>query len=320
MGFRVLSAILILIALTSAYSNRGWAADDKSPIPTTEALVDGKVARDGFDLQYQVFGDKGPFLVVLAGGPGADPRYMTPVVNELSTKFRCVLVEQRGTGRSKLKTYDAKTINFGAYLEDVEALRKQLGDDRLLLIGHSWGAMLALSYAGTHPDRVKGIVSLCSGPTAEEHAEAEEVNVRRRLLPKQLEAIEALEKRRDKEPAQTFLEVQKIMFSAYFWDPAKADFPGVNAEVMMLGYDPGFGSLDNYIRSRLSAIQAPVLIIHGRQDAVTEGSAVEAHYLIKGSRLKLINKSGHVPWVEQPEELWKAVHDFMEPFWKSARP
>jgi len=52
-------------------------------------------------------------------------------------------------------------------------------------------------------------------------------------------------------------------------------------------------------------------LVHGRQDAVAEGGVVEAHHLIKSSRLALIDKCGHVPWIEQPEELWKAVEAFI---------
>src|SRR5438128_1648614 len=120
MDARIVSNILLFIASVGIGGSCVLAGDKDSPRPV-ETSADGKVPRDGFDLYYRVFGDKGPLLVVLAGGPGSDPGYMKPVVDELSTEFRCVLLEQRGTGRSKLKAYDARTINFAAYLEDVEA-------------------------------------------------------------------------------------------------------------------------------------------------------------------------------------------------------
>ena len=173
-----LIALLFCIALGSTRGSVALAGEESSPAPPRAAATDSKVSRAGFELFYRIFGDKGPLLVVLSGGPGSDPGYVKPVVDELSAKFRCVLLEQRGTGRSKLGTYDATTINFTAYLEDVEALRKHLGTDKLLLLGHSWGGMLALSYGGTYPDRTQAIVALAAGPSAEEHAEAEEENVK----------------------------------------------------------------------------------------------------------------------------------------------
>jgi predicted alpha/beta-fold hydrolase len=120
---------------------------------SSRAVREGKVSRDSVDLYFRIIGDKGPLVIILAGGPGADPGYMQPVFTELSKNYQCVLFEQRGTGRSKLKTYDFPTINFQEYLEDLEALRTELKQQKLLLVGNSWGAMLALSYAGTYPNR-----------------------------------------------------------------------------------------------------------------------------------------------------------------------
>jgi pimeloyl-ACP methyl ester carboxylesterase len=71
-----------------------------------------------------------------------------------------------------LKQYDPTTIKFPAYLDDLEALRNHLGQEELLLVGHSWRTLLALSYGGTHPSRTRAIVALAQGPTTAEHAEA----------------------------------------------------------------------------------------------------------------------------------------------------
>jgi pimeloyl-ACP methyl ester carboxylesterase len=177
--------------------------------------------------------------------------------------------------------------------------------------------MLALSYGGTFPDRVRAIVTLAAGPTAEEHAEAEEENVKTRLLPDERQQIAALEKQKADEPVRAFGEIQRIMVPAYYYDRGKNAGSlhymtrETNIEVMKLGYDLAFGSLEKFIRARLSAIKVPVLLIHGRQDAVMEGSVVEAHHIIKGSQLKLINKSGHMIWIEQPEQCWGIIHAFL---------
>ena len=306
------SALLVLILSTGA----------QAASPAQAPSGDGKVPREGFDLHYRIFGNSGPFLIVLAGGPGADPSYMQPVVEELSTKYQCLLLEQRGTGRSKLPAYDSKSIHIQAYLEDLEALRTHLKQEKLLLAGHSWGAMLALSFAGTYADRVRAVLSLDSGPIAEDHAVAEEQNVRRRLLSKEQKEIANWERRRAQEPVRAFGEIQRLMIPAYFYDRQKSLQSAhwmsrdTNIAVMRLGYEPDFGSLQEHIRSRLAAIQAPVLLVHGRQDAVAEGSVVEAHHLIKGSQLVLLNQCGHMSWIEQPQQLWKAVNQFLDAFTK----
>lgn len=278
--------------------------------------MDGVVNRGQFALHYRIFGNGGPLIVVLAGGPGGDPSYMKPVVERLSTRFLCLVLEQRGTGRSKLATYSEKTINFQSYLDDLEALRKHLNLPKLLLLGHSWGGMLALSYAGTYPDRVGAVISIDAGPIAEEHAIAEEANAFRRLDRREKSRLVELDKRKAADPVGTFAEMQRATLGAYFYDAGKASTAATwltgdsNLEVMRLGYEPAFGSLNTFIRARLHTITTPVLLVHGRQDAVAEGGVVEAHQLIKSSRLAFIDKCGHVPWIEQPEELWRAVDAF----------
>src|SRR5206468_6506500 len=129
-----------------------------------ENLVDGKVTRDGTDLYYTIVGSTGDYVLVLSGGPGEDIRSMQGVADELGKKYRCIMWEQRGTGRSKLPKCDPSTINLNAYIEDIEALRKQLHAEKFIVVGNSWGMILGLAYAGTHSDAVRAVVTIGSGP------------------------------------------------------------------------------------------------------------------------------------------------------------
>src|SRR5437773_4289752 len=133
-------------------------------------FVDGRVTRDGIDLFYKVVGPaNGDYVLVLSGGPGEDIHSMQGIADELGKKYRCIMWEQRGTGRSKLPRYDSSTINLNAYMEDIEALRKQLQADKFIVIGNSWGMILGLAYAGTHPDAVRAVVTIGSGPITLEY-------------------------------------------------------------------------------------------------------------------------------------------------------
>ena len=66
------------------------------------------------------------------------------------------------------------------------------------------------------------------------------------------------------------------------------------------------------LRPKLKAITAPVLLVQGRQDLAGEANIYEAHLLIKNSILKFINRCGHMPWLEQPEQTWKIVNEFSD--------
>ena len=88
----------------------------------SQSYTDGKIARDGFTLYYKTFGKKGDYIILLSGGPGSSVDYMQPIADSLSKFYRCIMLEQRGTGRSTLPKYDSSTIRMNLYVDDMEAL------------------------------------------------------------------------------------------------------------------------------------------------------------------------------------------------------
>jgi len=278
---------------------------------------EGKVVRDGIDLYYTVVGGSGDYVLVLSGGPGEEVHSMQGIADELGKRYRCIMLEQRGTGRSKLTKYDTSTINLNAYIEDIEALRKQMQIDKLIVVGNSWGMMLALAYGGTYPDAVHAIVTIGSGPITGDYLEVMGANRNIRLWPGELEVREFWSEpsRQSKDFERAQFETTRAMASAYFYDrktalqyamemsPADFNFRVVPA------FLKAEGNFD--LRPKLKAIKAPVLLVQGRQDLAGEANICEAHLLIKNSTLTFLNKCGHMPWLEQPEQTWKIVNEFL---------
>ncbi|MBN3762111.1 alpha/beta fold hydrolase [Burkholderia sp. Ac-20365] len=115
------------------------------------------ITRDGHTVACSVHGDSsGAPVVVLHGGPGSGSQPGALRLFDL-TRFRVVMVDQRGTGASKprgsLRHNDTHRL-----IRDLEAIRVQLGIARWGVVGGSWGAALALAYAGTCPASVSGVV------------------------------------------------------------------------------------------------------------------------------------------------------------------
>jgi len=279
---------------------------------------DGKVVRDGIDLYYTVIGNNGDYVLVLSGGPGEEVRSMQGIADELGKKYRCIMLEQRGTGRSKLTRYDPSTINLNAYIEDIEALRKQMQIEKLILVGNSWGMMLALAYGGTYPDAVRAIVTIGSGPITGEYLEVMGTNRNTRLWPSELEVREFWSdpSRQSTDFDRAQFESTRAMARAYFYDRKAAVQYAMEMSPSDFNFHvvPAFlkaeGNFD--LRPKLKAITAPVLLLQGRQDLAGEANICEAHLLIRNSTLTFINKCGHMPWIEQPEQTWKTVHEFLE--------
>ena len=280
--------------------------------------IDGKVTRDGVDLFYKIDGPKsGDYVLVLSGGPGEDIHSMQGITDELGKKFRCIMWEQRGTGRSKLAAYDESTINLNAYMDDIEALRKQLRADKFIVVGNSWGMILGLAYAGAHPDSVRAVVTIGSGPITFDYLGVFSDNQIARLGACELEMRDFWKDpaREAANPDRAAFERLRIAAVAYFFDRKKA--LQMQAELDPKDYNfrvpPAFlkaeGKYD--FRPKLKAITSPVLLLQGRQDLAGEANIVEAHSLIKSSTLAFIDKCGHMPWLEQPEQTWKIVGDFL---------
>lgn len=134
--------------------------------PSLTYAQEGSFESRGARLYYRTIGTGAP-VVLLSGGPGLDVDYMEPVAAAFPQNTS-ILFEQRGTGHSRASVLDSKDFTIAAAVDDLDALRQHLGGSRLFLVGHSWGGMLAMSYAATHPDRVDRLILIASGgPTVE---------------------------------------------------------------------------------------------------------------------------------------------------------
>jgi len=306
----------VWLAIASVLGLSAAALAETNPPP--QSSIDGKVSRDGVDLFYRIVGPAaGDYVLVLSGGPGEDIHSMQGIADQLGKKYRCIMWEQRGTGRSKLPKYDASTINLNAYLNDIEALRKQLHTDKFIVVGNSWGMILGLAYAGTHPDAVRAVITIGSGPITVEYLSVFSDNQLSRLGACELEARDVWKEpaRESADPDRASFERLRIAAVAYFFDRKKA--LQMQAELDPKDYNfrvpPAFLSAEGKydFRPKLKTITAPVLLLQGRQDIAGEANILEAHALIKNSALTFIDKCGHMPWLEQPEQTWKMVDEFL---------
>jgi len=106
-------------------------------------------------MRVREYGASGPVVAVLHGGPGA-PGYMAPVARELADSFRVLEPLQRGSG--------GEPLTVARHVADLhELLESRCSSGRPALVGHSWGAMLALAYAAAHPGCVASLVLVGCG-------------------------------------------------------------------------------------------------------------------------------------------------------------
>ena len=106
---------------------------------------------------------EGEPLLVLHGGPGLFHDYLVPHFESLAADYQIIFYDQRGCGRTDFPK-DTSTINIENYIEDLEAIRKHLKLEKLNLVGHSWGALLAMNYAKKYPKNLNRLVLISPAP------------------------------------------------------------------------------------------------------------------------------------------------------------
>jgi proline iminopeptidase len=270
------------------------------------------------DLHYEVFGEGFPILL-LAGGPGASNVLMRRLTPELQDSWQLVLLDQRGTGQSHLQVIDSSTINLDDYVEDVEAVRRDLGAEALLLFGHSWGGMLAMAVAAKYPEQVAGMILVGSGGMDLETFYAALRNVR--YPPEVEEAIEywATPERFAKNALQARYEIRRANLSTRVFDPGDVmeilsdlDFEDIESNIGEIAglMVQDLQRLQYDLRPQLRSYERPVLIVQGYS-----GFMVHAAYQIRdnipGARTAFIDRCGHFPYHEQPEAFYAAVREFL---------
>src|SRR5580658_5042836 len=139
-----MNPLRLILALAFAVS---LAAGSTSASAQAEVYPeqDGFVDAHGVLIYYVTFG-KGPPLMIVHGGPGADHTYFLPYLLPLARTHRLIFIDERGSGRSQ-RLQDTSLYTVENMVEDVEDVRTALKLGKISLLGHSYGGVLAEAYA-----------------------------------------------------------------------------------------------------------------------------------------------------------------------------
>lgn len=268
----------------------------------------------------------GPPVIWVNGGPGDDHRSLRQVAEPLTPYAHCVLYDQRGCGQSTLTPVDETTISVDAFVDDLDAIRRDLGEEQITLIGHSWGAILALIYSANHPDHVARQVLISMGPLTREAAAVNRANLRKPFNRHDRYLFDVLRGQRQvaiangAEDQQTRLH-QRIAAEyysrAWFYSPEAARAWATDYQANY-AHNPHLASLlmpqvyDMNVLSLVNGLSVPTLVIYGYQDTqpITQAYVLAEH--LHYVQTTLINECGHVPWMEQPEAFYDAVFRFLD--------
>lgn len=269
-------------------------------------------------LYWAAYGPKGVSpLLVLHGGPGAGHDYLLPQMLELAEQRELIFYDQRGGGRSRHANEGA--ITWGTQVQDLAAFIAEFSLQPLSIVGYSWGGLLAMLYAietagGRLPIAPKRMILVDPAPVTRGFREEFEGEFNRR---QQGERIGAMRERlatsglqemdRDAYRQRAF----ELSVAGYFADPARAS-DLTPFRVIGKVQKSIWESLGDYdLRPALSTVKCPALVVHGTEDPIPLESSREAADAL-GARFVLIEGSGHVPYIEQPDRLFRALADFLD--------
>jgi pimeloyl-ACP methyl ester carboxylesterase len=276
--------------------------------------------KEGRKLTYRKMGT-GPVLVCHPGGPGFSSSYFADLAG-LWERFTLIMLNPRGTGGSD-RPSDSGAYQINDYVADVEELRRHLGEERLLLLGHSHGGVVAEAYAAAYPGRVRRLVLASSLARfgAEQEAAMRAGMDKRSGQSWYADAAAALEEEQeatfadDRQLTDLFFREVPLYFAHYgaveagYADTLRSET--INADALKLFNEKIFNTFD--LRDRLPSITAPTLVITGDDDFFCGPvCAAEISSAIPGAHEVIVGDSGHMVFIEQPQAFHDEVADFLE--------
>jgi len=275
-------------------------------------------------LYYRVIGHGGDTAIVLHGGPGLSMGVTWPDLEPLADRLTIVLYDQRGAGRSQLLK-DSTRLRAADHVRDLEALRQHFRLTRMTLIGQSWGAGLAILYAGEHPEHVKRMLLVGPmPPTAALYALRIRKLAERDSASGKMVAELIGELPWAVDPAQICRRLFTVYFTAYFADRASAahmradpcDVPPDALRNFPFVSDVTMRSLGGWdFTPVLRRLQMPVLVVDGAQSFATADGMHALAGALPNGRLLLIPEAGHYPQIEQPGRFFPPVEAFLHGVW-----
>ena len=297
------------------------------------SLREGRLPFRGFTDWYGIAGDTaapGKFpVLVLHGGPGAAHDYLEPIAALAATDRPVIFYDQLGCGLSD-HPHNPALWEVPLFVEEVGAVRRALGLDRLHILGQSWGGMLGMEYALTRPAGLESLI-VANSPASMTQWVSEANRLRAELPPD----VQARLNQHEEAGTTESADYQDAVLAFYQRHVCRVDpFPDcVQRSFAQIDADPEVyhtmngpsefhvvGRLKTWdIISRLGEITVPTLVLSGRYDEATPLIAETVQRGIPDAEWVLFEKSSHMPHVEETARYLQVVDAFLTRVEQSAQ-
>jgi proline iminopeptidase len=283
------------------------------------------ITSDSARLFYRITGRAEDTIIAVHGGPGDNLLGIADDFAPLTTRHAVVFYDQRGSGRSELPV-DTTRLFARRQVADLEEIRDQLGLERVTIVAHSYGALLAASYAVAHPGRVRRMVFF--GPLPPRRGDVLQrfpATIRARLDSQEIARLdEALRRLHDpradaRQACRDFLIVALLprlaeprrALARMRSDLCASDKAGIRYGLTVTNRVVlnSYGDWD--LRPQLHPLAIPTLIMHGEEDAIPMDLVTEWTSSLPGAQLVRVPNAAHFPYLERPDFVWPTVERFL---------
>ena len=310
------------LAIIAALTTVAATALAQSPAPARQGYV---TTSDSARLFYRVVGRGPDTLIAIHGGPGVDLESIAGDFAPLGERHVVIFYDQRGTGRSDLPK-DTTRLAVSRQIADLDDVRHHFKLERATLVAHSYGPLLAASYAIAHPTAVRRMVFFGPVPPRrgnfwqrfatnmnqllDSAARRRLGDANRRLGDPNADARKACQdywavalRPRLAEPERT----QSLLRSDFCASSPAGIRYGLTTtnRVVMASY----GDWD--LRDQLRRLDVPTLVLHGEQEAIPMDLVEEWVGSLPNARLVRVPKAAHFVYAERPEIVWPEVERFL---------
>jgi proline iminopeptidase len=293
---------------------------------------------DGIEI-YHFSEGTGRNVLIVHGGPGYPYRKPWSGLQSMTDRYEFHYYDQRGSGKSSrpVKSFSSsnyfknvaelnRILGMGTQLADIERIRQILKEDKLILIGHSFGAFMAALYASEFPDHVAGMILVSPGGglvTPRDNVDLFEI-IRADLSEDEKQAFDLfmedyLDFAHIFSKTEDDLEAAGLQLAGYsgllegmenIGKKQPLTFKARPGGWMVFAMYFGMGMAHDYSEA-LGVVEAPVLILHGAQDFIKIDLVQPYVDSLPNARLKTIDSAGHAMFEETPEEFSRIVESFL---------
>ncbi len=268
----------------------------------------GEIPRRSLYVEYHpgVDHDNSQALIFLPGGPGGDMRiFKNGQLSHFQQWYNVILMDPRGCGNSE--PCDIAEYHMDVYIDDVEAIRQHLGIENWVVMGGSYGSVVAQGYAIKYGTTLSELI-LVNGTSSASFLQDALANLHEIATKAQIAMFEQLLDGQIN-TAKAMTEYYRVMWPLYTPKHPDTKPPVIDndlpARILTGGFGPGGFLRDFDFTAELKRIQCPTLIIVGENDWINSPQIVsQTAQVIKNSQYHQIPDCGHLPFLDQPERYY----------------